>query len=165
MQLVCCVCEKYRLRGANMWTNRGVLGSFCQINTWTAAKSGGDNKHSSFIDIRKCIQLLFLCVRACVRACVCVCVVHRVSAVLQCARKRVACTVFLMADWCHSWATQAFARVSFWWHQSLRHPDIQTPPIKSLVRSHGERHDCCKCEWRWKLFLFLVLSRKIMHDS
>lgn len=81
MQLVC-LCVRYTVRGANIWTDGGVLGSNRQINTWTATKSG-NSKHSSFIDIPKCILLLFYQSLVCVG----------VSAVLQYVRQRVACTV------------------------------------------------------------------------
>lgn len=64
MQLVC-LCVRYTVRGANVWTNGGVLGSYRHINTWTAAESG-DSKHSSFINIQKCIQLLLCLSLVCV---------------------------------------------------------------------------------------------------
>lgn len=64
MQLVC-LCVRYTVRGANIWTDRGVLGPYRHINTWTAAESG-DSKHSSFINIQKCIQLLLCLSLVCV---------------------------------------------------------------------------------------------------
>lgn len=46
MHLVC-LCVRYTVHGANIWTNGGVLGSYCQINTWTTTKSG-DSIHSFY---------------------------------------------------------------------------------------------------------------------
>lgn len=100
MQSVC-LCVRYTVHGASIWTNRDVLGSFCQINTWTAAESG-DSKHSSFLNIPKCIQLVFLPES---RVC------HCVSAVLQYVRQRVCMYCFVMTGRCHSWASQAVSRV------------------------------------------------------
>lgn len=60
MQSVC-LCVRYTVRGANIWTNGGVLGAYCQINTWTAAESG-DSKHSSFLNIQNRIFARLVCV-------------------------------------------------------------------------------------------------------
>lgn len=100
-QCVCCV-RYITVHGANLWTNWGALGSPCQINTWAATQSG-DRKHSSSGNNPMCIQLLFFQSRVCSCA----------SAVLQYVRRRMHAPLITAAQ-CHSWASRAFSRVTFW---------------------------------------------------
>lgn len=82
------------------WTNGGVLGSYCHINTWTAAQSS-DSKHSSFINIqKKNVSSCYFCLSRVFRTlCECCATVCETKSCMSC---------FVMAVWCHSWATQVF---------------------------------------------------------